>query len=386
MKKILIIINKSFKILLRKKWGVLVPILVPGLSIILAFMINGYKVENIKVGICDLDGTAVSREFIQKIDENEKITMVKLEKDSVNTFVANSSVHMGIIIPVNFQRDIIDQKLKDIHIISVKDNDATFWIKETMDLYLSGLNKIAKISQGKSDDFFRIYDSIESTNIQLKNKIEEDKSLNIERSVQSIGFMCFFMLLTSVFNSQYIIKDRSSKIHRRIRRTNITRMQYFLGNLLFILSINIVEIIIFSFIAITGALNYYMRLWIVITMMMLFAVISSALAVFGASYAKEHHKIYRVINLVIVFSCGLGGCIWPLYLMPEEIQKISLLLPQGWIMKTLHEMQVRNVYSSLGINFIVLIIYSILLLGLAYTTWGWKKDVHKKNLQESEEN
>ena len=78
----------------------------------------------------------------------------------------------------------------------------------------------------------------------------------------------------------------------------------------------------------------------VILAVFLFCV--TGLGIFLSTLVRTHAQLESLGPLVIVSTCMLGGCYWPLELVPDVIQLIGKLTPQAWAMMGLKEVISRG--------------------------------------------
>ncbi len=86
---------------------------------------------------------------------------------------------------------------------------------------------------------------------------------------------------------------------------------------------------------------------------------------FLASVSNSSAQVGYLSNAIIVPTCMLSGCFWPIEYMPKIMQDIALLLPQTWVIKSIDTLQSGNSILSVSGNILIVICFAILLLGLS---------------------
>jgi ABC-2 type transport system permease protein len=61
----------------------------------------------------------------------------------------------------------------------------------------------------------------------------------------------------------------------------------------------------------------------------------------------------------------LGGCFWPVAMMPGYMQKISYLMPQWWALNAIQKMQSGEALNAIQLNIIILLAFASALFLIA---------------------
>ena len=83
-----------------------------------------------------------------------------------------------------------------------------------------------------------------------------------------------------------------------------------------------------------------------------FSLVCVSLGTAVNSYAKDLHKAGIMSSLLLSPMCMLGGCWWPLNIMPKFLQDISNFIPTTWIMKSYNDLLVGKNSWTLQINWL----------------------------------
>ncbi|SDM93527.1 ABC-2 type transporter [Paenibacillus sp. yr247] len=83
-----------------------------------------------------------------------------------------------------------------------------------------------------------------------------------------------------------------------------------------------------------------------------------------ASLVKNTSYVGMVNTLVVTPTCMLGGCFWPISLMPDWMQKIANFVPQKWVIEAIQRMAAGQSLSQMWMHMGVLILFALILLGV----------------------
>jgi ABC-2 type transport system permease protein len=60
----------------------------------------------------------------------------------------------------------------------------------------------------------------------------------------------------------------------------------------------------------------------------------------------------------------LGGCFWPVSIMPDWMQKLSNFVPQKWAIDAIERMATGQRLADIGMNLGVLTLLAVILIGI----------------------
>jgi len=73
----------------------------------------------------------------------------------------------------------------------------------------------------------------------------------------------------------------------------------------------------------------------------------------------------------------LGGCFWPVEVMPSFMQKISYAVPQRWVLSAIEKVQHGNGINDTLLNFIILLLFACIFFAIAAVGFNTNKNVQK---------
>jgi ABC-type multidrug transport system permease subunit len=69
-----------------------------------------------------------------------------------------------------------------------------------------------------------------------------------------------------------------------------------------------------------------------------FAWVAASLGVLIGSLVKSTDRVVGLCVLLSMLMAALGGCWWPLEVVPPTLKVIAHCLPSGWAMDALHQL------------------------------------------------
>lgn len=92
------------------------------------------------------------------------------------------------------------------------------------------------------------------------------------------------------------------------------------------------------------------------------------------AFAKSRAGAGAISNLIIVPSCLLAGCFFPMEIMPDTVRKISTFLPQHWLLDAVNKLQQGYSLGSLYLNIAILLAFATVFALIAIYRFGRNND------------
>lgn len=223
--------------------------------------------------------------------------------------------------------------------------------------------------------FNELYEEYRSAEFQLQSEWVEDTSAAQEMSFQSIGFLIMFMMTSAVNLSELILKNRENRTYFRILSSPVHARTYVLSNIIVNLLIMIAQIAVTLFVMReVFRLDPGVAMWEMFGLLILFALVSVSISLVIVSVAKSTAAAGALQNLIIVPTCFISGCFFPVSVMPEAVQRIASFLPQTWVLESFESLQSGENFGGIGFNLLILFAFSVVFFLLATYNFGRNND------------
>ncbi len=154
------------------------------------------------------------------------------------------------------------------------------------------------------------------------------------------GYLVMFVLMNLlVFGGLAISQERSNGALRRIAVHPISNLQLVAGKILGRFLLGIVQIV--YLLAVSGlffGIDYGGNLLPIATTLLIFAWGCSSLGVFVGAVIRTPESVQGICTLGSVAMAALGGCWWPLEIVPDSAQQVGNLFPTAWAMSAMHQL------------------------------------------------
>ena len=154
------------------------------------------------------------------------------------------------------------------------------------------------------------------------------------------GSMVFFILMVMLsYGAGSLVAEREQGILRRLACSPMSRASVVSGKWGARMSIGLIQI---AFAMVTGTLLFHVRwgsyVWMVLLVLIAYAAFSTATGILLGTLARTKSQAGAFGALAANLLACIGGCWWPMEIMPRTMQTISQLTPPGMAMDALHQL------------------------------------------------
>jgi ABC-2 type transport system permease protein len=154
------------------------------------------------------------------------------------------------------------------------------------------------------------------------------------------GILVMFILMVLVTGGiERLFVDRKEGLLRRLASSPLKRGEIVLSR---ILSRAIIGMFMAGFALILGATLFRIDWgpqWPgLLLVLAIYALCASGLAVLLSTLARSVGQAIGLGVIATILMAALGGCWWPIEIVPRSMQVLSLCLPTGWAMQGMHRL------------------------------------------------
>ena len=362
MKGFFVLFKHVMKLTFKKKGNWITFLLLPLLGVFAALAFNNDSTDSTKIGLVDQNNSYLSQDIVNELNENSSYEVIALENKNYESVLKNRNVDCVIMIPNDFDQQIINNTFDKIDIYSINDETSTLWIQSFLNYYIDNIVSISKVSDS-AEAFKVMYDGFKAQPYKLVKENVGDTTQNKGVTKSSIGFLLVFMLMASRAVTNFIINDKRTKTYTRIFSSPITKSQYIWANIItnfFVFIIQLIVILLLSLLVFK--LNFYISTIDLIILFLSFGFVAMGFGIIIAVFSNSTNQATQLSNILIVPTCMLSGCFWPLELMPSYLQKFALIFPQTWVLRSVDTLQRGNTISSVLPNIAIILGYGFILI------------------------
>jgi ABC-2 type transport system permease protein len=366
VRELFLVMRNTVKLFFRRKGNII--LLISGIIIPLFFLIFTYGGSGqLRIGVVDKDESIISQDLINSLGKTDKFKVIFLKEDEINDKISKGKVDSAIIIPQGFGEKLIKDNPEDVEIISIKGEETTLFLKSYLDRKINVLSNLSKASYGNKENFYKMFNFYKNSPFRLKTYIVEDIGKTAVATTRSLGFFIMFLMFNTFNISNYILVEKRDKTFYRIFASPLKPRTYLVSNFLVNLILTVFQIaFILSLITFVLNLGFTKATFDVFLVLVSFGIASIGLSLMIVAFSPSTSYSNTLSTLIITPTCMLGGVFWPLYLMPEALQKFSDFIPQKWAIDAIEKIQMGESLSGVCMNIIILLAFALtfLMLGI----------------------
>ena len=352
MHAIIVIAWKDLKQRLRDRSAIVTAFVLPlGIAFIISAAFGGGFVDAFEAtyAVVDLDRSEVARAFESQVlrapQLREQITVVKVKTPArARQLVADDEISAAFVIPKGFGSSVTANRKATMDVLRNPDSPIGSDVATALaDAYTTQLNAVRLSvattvrAQGQPPDPQRIAAlagaaARERIPVQLV-----DGQVGV-RKVSGVNYFgpamaVFSLFFTTSFVARSMIGERQGGTLPRILAAPIRRQAVVLGK-----STSAFVLGIVSFVVMFGAFGLLLDVeWgdplalVVLTVVTVLAVMG--LMTLAQTGARTQESADAVAQVMTVSFALLGGSFFPLFQMPELMQRLSYITPNGWALR-----------------------------------------------------
>lgn len=323
------VLKNNLRQLLASKGTLVVALIMPVVlfAVSLAAFGTGDGMYSWNVALVDQDHTALSQNLSEVLSQDAN-RVETLEEEEINEELKSGRMDLAVLVPAGFEQKVLSGEEPSLTLRSLKGQEVAGTMSVALNLYVADLLRIRDI-QGLTDgqSLADSYRNLMQEGMQYREVpvSEHSGSAGIR---QGSGFLFYVLSISMLQVASLILKEKQLGTLSRIRQAPVERLEYifsvFLAGVL-ILLVNLLSLhalITYAF-GVYTTLSMYL-LWFYYGLVWLFIGIFMALIV---NSSAVHGSL---IPILTVITSMLGGSYWPIWLMPEFMQKIARITPQYW--------------------------------------------------------
>ncbi len=145
------------------------------------------------------------------------------------------------------------------------------------------------------------------------------------------GYLVMFVFFGAALGSAVIVQERQNGTLERLLASSVKQPSILGGIFAGTAAKGLVQILIFW---IVGILAFHIDLGLssaaVIILSVLMVLMSASFSVMIATFAKTERGAASMSVIISLVLAPLGGCWWPLFVVPQWMQFIAKITPHGW--------------------------------------------------------
>jgi len=145
------------------------------------------------------------------------------------------------------------------------------------------------------------------------------------------GYLVMFVFFGAALSAEAIVRERQNHTLERLLASSVKRESILGGIFTGTATKGLIQILLFW---VVGILAFNTDLGLspaaVIILSILMVIMSSAFGIMLATLVKTQRSAGSIAVLASLVLAPLGGCWWPLFILPKWMQTLAKITPHGW--------------------------------------------------------
>lgn len=375
MRNIITIAWNMVKRMIGSKKGVLTFIVVPCAVIAGIIAISGIMEESDTIILYhNSDQGPAGRHVLEELAGSVEYKLVeKAEEKALKDAVIGQKGELGLSIPAGYTDALLAGQRPQISVYELKVSETGTMVKlkaRELGERLAAAAKAAGVQQGETgaaDDheakLAAILQQAEQHNIGSKRT---DYNLYPRRGLGTVTGMTLMFLMGLVTSSvSVIMEDRRGRTMLRMFSAPVRGYEIAAGNFIGSVIVGMIQIVvILSLGHWVMRYDYQLPLYLYALVLAAFMLVSMGIASTVAGLIRNPNNAGMLNALILTPTCMLGGCFWPLSIMPDYMQKAANFVPQKWAIEAVDIAAAGGSWSELWLPFAILGLMAALLLAV----------------------
>jgi ABC-type multidrug transport system permease subunit len=153
------------------------------------------------------------------------------------------------------------------------------------------------------------------------------------------NLVMYLMMNLLIFGAATLAAERRNGVIKRLMVCPVTRIELVMGKIYGLMLLGVTQILFFLAV---GRFVFHVNLGAnlpgVTLTLLVFTWVAGSLGVLVGSLTAAEDRVIGICVLSSLLMAALGGCWWPLEIVPPALETLALCTPSGWAMQALHQL------------------------------------------------
>ena len=301
------------------------------------------------VGYADLDGGEAAGLVIRALEQTGRYKLFRYDSDRETAdMVAEREVAAGFVIPAGFEADWLAGRGPGLTLVRLMLDEASVMLEMDLDRIARTMDdaRAAAEHAGRADVREAALAVLDRHLLGLVAGKKMDTGRESNTDFLATGFSLMFLMLLINQSVAVVVEDRRSRTMERVYAAPVRSLDIAAGNFIGSVFIGTLQVLVIAaLIRLVFGFDYGVPAWVQIIIMESFILASLGIASAVAGFIRNTRHLNTINALIMSPTCMLGGCFWPIDVMPSFMQKLANFVPQKW---ALEAMELSASGASLG--------------------------------------
>ena len=323
------------------------------------------------VGYADLDGSEASRHIIRALEQTGRYKLTRYETDrQVAEMVAEREIATGFAIPAGFEADWLGGSAPALTQFRLMMDEASVMLEVDLVSIVRTMNEAVALAAhaGAASVRESAMAVLDQHAKGLVGGVKMDTGRSGSLDFLATGFALMFLMMLINQSVTVVVEDRRSQTMARVYAAPVRSFDIAAGNFIGSVFIGTLQVLAITALVrlVFGQMFGYdfgIPVWMQIVIMECFILASLGIASAVAGFIRNTRHLNIINNLIMTPTCMIGGCFWPVDIMPPFMRKLANFVPQRWAIEAMDLGASGASLAGIALPLGILLLFAAVLLG-----------------------
>ncbi|MEK3733227.1 ABC transporter permease [Paenibacillus sp. FSL M8-0334] len=356
---------------LGRKKGWVVYLVMPCIVVALAVLLLGQtKAVGIVVSYVNDDEGPAGQYVIRELARHDQYVLKEAASEAeLRDGLLHNTSTVGIRIPSGLSQGLIEGEVPGVKLYELTASEGAASVRLTVESAIKRLHGTGSIIRTAGEEaggmqmLEQVLGQVERYTIDTATT---DLHLYSRPGLANVtGFTLMFMMGLISSAVTLIVDDRRQRTMSRIYTAPVRAYEIALGNFLGSLVVGSLQVMVVLLLSRTVLrYDYGIPFGLHFLILTAFMMVSLGLATTIAGMIRNDKNTAVINSLIITPTSMLGGCFWPISIMPDFMQKIANFIPQKWAIEAVEIGATGGSLADIGLPLAVLGLMAVILLAV----------------------
>jgi ABC-type multidrug transport system permease subunit len=362
------------------------------ITIATGYALRQEKLGTIPIAFVDEDLSSYSTELIGRMSEKDGLRVLVVQRDEALSLLEGGKVEQVFVIKAGFEESIKNGESRELidlvnspasysagYTGEVAAGEAIRLITDNMaaDWVANQYKKLGKpAGEALREEVIKYNEALWEPEPLMTIDYRELEGNTVKAAANtavpaaaasSTGLITAFIMFYILFSSGWLVEERTNGTVKRLATGPRALYLSFAGSTLALLISGALQIALFTFV---DRFVFNVRIFPgILSYLVFFAYLTAVISIslFLSSVLKTQAQLQTGAPVLALITGFAGGCFWNFVEMPENVRRLSLFTPQGWVLEGIKRLLANPAdLSAIVLPVVVLFTVSLILLPLSY--------------------
>jgi ABC-2 type transport system permease protein len=319
------------------------------------------------VGYADLDGGEAARYVVRALEQTGRYKLFRYETDrEAADMVADREVAAGFVIPAGFEDDWLAGRGPRFTLVRLMLDEKSVMLETDLDGIARTMTGAAAAAEqaGTPDVREAAMAVLDRHLLGLVGGQKMDTGRDNSMDFLAVGFSLMFLMMLINQSVAVVVEDRRTRTMERVYAAPVRSLDIAAGNFFGSVFIGTLQVLaIAALIRLVFGYDYGVPAWMQIVVMECFILAALGIASAVAGFIRNTRNLNIINTLIMTPTCMIGGCFWPIDVMPAFMRKLANFVPQKWAIEAMELGASGASLAGIALPLGILLLFAAVLLG-----------------------